>query len=114
MMQQPKRIQLRRTAGWRKPDGAVVVTRGSGSRPFANPYQGNGANPHHAYLVQLYRAYLARPEQAELVKRIRRELRGKDLCCWCALDEPCHADVLLEIANEPDAHPQRGGFTGGV
>ncbi|ARU03001.1 hypothetical protein LOKVESSMR4R_03735 [Yoonia vestfoldensis] len=28
-MQQPKRIQLRRTAGWRKPEGAVVVTRGS-------------------------------------------------------------------------------------
>jgi hypothetical protein len=27
------------------------------------------------------------------------ELRGKDLACWCPLDEPCHADVLLEIAN---------------
>ena len=27
------------------------------------------------------------------------ELRGKDLCCWCPLDQPCHADVLLEIAN---------------
>ena len=28
-----------------------------------------------------------------------RELRGKDLACWCPLDKPCHADVLLEIAN---------------
>lgn len=27
------------------------------------------------------------------------ELRGKDLLCWCPLDQPCHADVLLEIAN---------------
>jgi uncharacterized protein DUF4326 len=27
------------------------------------------------------------------------ELRGKDLVCWCALDQPCHADVLLELAN---------------
>lgn len=27
------------------------------------------------------------------------ELRGKDLSCWCALDKPCHADVLLQIAN---------------
>ncbi len=27
------------------------------------------------------------------------ELRGKDLACWCPLDQPCHADVLLEIAN---------------
>lgn len=30
---------------------------------------------------------------------IRRELRGKDLACWCPLDQSCHADVLLEIAN---------------
>jgi hypothetical protein len=28
-----------------------------------------------------------------------QELRGKDLACWCPLDQPCHADVLLEIAN---------------
>jgi len=28
------------------------------------------------------------------------EIIGKDLACWCAIDEPCHADVLLEIANE--------------
>lgn len=27
-------------------------------------------------------------------------LRGKDLACWCPLDKPCHADVLLELANE--------------
>jgi hypothetical protein len=26
-------------------------------------------------------------------------LRGHDLACWCPLDQPCHADVLLEIAN---------------
>jgi hypothetical protein len=30
------------------------------------------------------------------------ELRGKDLMCWCPLDQPCHADVLLEIANEQE------------
>lgn len=28
------------------------------------------------------------------------ELRGKNLACWCALGEPCHADVLLELANK--------------
>lgn len=33
--------------------------------------------------------------------RIRDELRGKDLACWCRLDEPCHADVLLDLANAP-------------
>ena len=31
---------------------------------------------------------------------IRAELRGRDLACWCPLDAPCHADVLLEIAND--------------
>ena len=30
------------------------------------------------------------------------ELRGKDLACWCPLDQPCHADVLLELANMED------------
>jgi hypothetical protein len=32
-------------------------------------------------------------------RRIEQLLRGKDLACWCKLDEPCHADVLLELAN---------------
>ncbi|SII07108.1 Uncharacterised protein [Mycobacteroides abscessus subsp. abscessus] len=27
------------------------------------------------------------------------ELAGHDLACWCPLDQPCHADVLLELAN---------------
>ena len=30
---------------------------------------------------------------------VRAELAGRDLCCWCPLDQPCHADVLLELAN---------------
>lgn len=29
-----------------------------------------------------------------------RELRGKDLACWCRHDQPCHADALLELANK--------------
>lgn len=33
------------------------------------------------------------------LERIRAELRGHDLACWCALGQPCHADVLLELAN---------------
>jgi hypothetical protein len=35
------------------------------------------------------------------------ELRGKDLCCWCPLDAPCHADVLLELANRAEAEEWR-------
>jgi hypothetical protein len=26
-------------------------------------------------------------------------LKGKNLACWCALDAPCHADILLRLAN---------------
>lgn len=33
------------------------------------------------------------------VDEIRAELAGRDLACWCPLDKPCHADVLLELAN---------------
>jgi hypothetical protein len=29
----------------------------------------------------------------------RSYLRGRNLACTCGLDEPCHADTLLEIAN---------------
>lgn len=33
------------------------------------------------------------------IRSIQEELRGKNLCCWCALDQKCHADILLEYAN---------------
>jgi hypothetical protein len=33
------------------------------------------------------------------MQQAKRELEGKDLACWCPLNAPCHADVLLEIAN---------------
>lgn len=36
--------------------------------------------------------------QPEMIERIKRELRGKVLGCWCA-PKACHADVLAEIAN---------------
>ena len=41
--------------------------------------------------------YFGMPPSKE---EIQRELRGKNLACWCALDQPCHADVLLELANK--------------
>lgn len=43
-----------------------------------------------------YRLY--RPD----LDAIRAALRGHDLMCWCPLDTPCHADILLELAN-PEA-----------
>jgi hypothetical protein len=111
-----QRIQLSRRAGWRKPEGAVVV-----SRP------GRWGNPFNA--LEVGAAYPSLDERRDLVRtdgrglvfpnyrnadgargrreftypshaEIREHLAGRDLACWCALDMPCHADVLLELANE--------------
>lgn len=38
------------------------------------------------------------PYRTKLISRLH-ELRGKNLSCWCPLGKPCHADVLLELAN---------------
>lgn len=91
----PERIQRRRTPGWRMPDGAVYVGRPT---VFGNPYHIR-ADRDAATCVALYREWLDRPEHADLRERARAELAGHDLACWCGLDRPCHADVLLEVAN---------------
>ncbi|CAM5249745.1 hypothetical protein SGLAM104S_01596 [Streptomyces glaucescens] len=49
-------------------------------------------------VVELYRRWIA--ERPELIAAARRELAGRDLMCWCPPGQPCHADVLLEIANQ--------------
>lgn len=57
--------------------------------------------------VEMYRRWLTHELNGAGIVRpcilttedIQRELRGKNLACWCQLDQPCHADVLLEIAN---------------
>ncbi len=91
----PERIQRKRTRGWRMPPNTVYVGRGS---KWGNPYVGEG--PHDAArMARLYSEYLAREEQVELRRVLRAELAGKNLACWCPLDRPCHADVLLELAN---------------
>ena len=48
-----------------------------------------------AEAARLYRAGL-KPRN---IRAIRRVLAGKNLACWCKPGTPCHADVLLEIAN---------------
>jgi len=29
-----------------------------------------------------------------------QNLKGKRLACWCCIESPCHADVLIELANK--------------
>jgi hypothetical protein len=43
--------------------------------------------------------YIRGRDEAEQLEAWLSPLRGKDLACWCPLDQPCHADVLLELAN---------------
>jgi hypothetical protein len=52
-----------------------------------------------AHAVALYRALTT--SQPVLADAARRLLAGKNLACWCPPDQPCHADVLLTLAN-PD------------
>ena len=120
----PGRIQRKRTLGWRKPPNTICVTRPS---KWGNPYwdikrygidlclklfreTANGCwNPllipdgpmseqWHKWLYAEHRAWLNRIGRLP-VETIRYELRGKNLACYCPLDQPCHADILLEIAN---------------
>ena len=103
-MNKPKRIQRRRTKGWRMPPGAVYVGRPS---QWGNPFRvgtwvnlpitGREAVYNRARAVVLFRDWFNLATRLQEVARV--ELRGKDLVCWCPLDEPCHADVLLEWAN---------------
>jgi Domain of unknown function (DUF4326) len=119
----PERIRLRRTAGWRKPPGAVTVARPS---EFGNPFRvvvrpsqpiqiraslGPGEDEHlrdvddvptgRRLSVEMFRRALYAGELRYDVAYVRERLAGRDLACWCPLDGPCHADVLLAAANAP-------------
>ncbi len=53
-----------------------------------------------ANAAQMFREHIGHPNSPLKFEPADIEsLRGKNLSCWCGLDEPCHADVLLEIAN---------------
>lgn len=134
-MTPPRRIQRRRIAGWRMPDGCRFVGRPT---VFGNPFKvfppirghdqfsvcdidgrtvyalTSSKADAHAYSVLLYRSWLTtgtltgagarKPmrghwwQRAEILRHLP-ELRGRDLCCWCAPEFACHIDVLLDLAN---------------
>lgn len=104
----PERLQRSRARGWRMPVGAVYVGRPS---PWGNPFVAGEPMPWPRLrhepppitpedAVRLYRRELIRELQtSDYAVDLLVQLRGKDLVCWCPLDGPCHADVLLELAN---------------
>ncbi|MGI9025750.1 MAG: DUF4326 domain-containing protein [Burkholderiaceae bacterium] len=90
-------MQLQRTRNWRMPPGTRVVARPTA---WGNPFrvgdrvEGWGIVKSRAEAVELYRQRVTAPPPGHSYE----ELRGLNLACWCPLDEPCHADVLLERA----------------
>ena len=113
-MSAPKRIQLSRRKGWRKPANTVVVSRPS---KWGNPFRivpVSARGPFDVWFGDCFVAQSTDESRAReiAVERFRKHLlvfnvgdddleplRGKNLACWCPLSSPCHADVLLELAN---------------
>lgn len=111
----PKRVQMRRDKPWRGDHPkAVIVARPS---LFGNPFTIKAAseagyrNPRLA-AIGAFRDWLSgdpwacgclddyEVQRRAILARLPK-LRGRDLACWCPLDQPCHADVLLDLANHP-------------
>ena len=78
------------------PEGAVYVGRQAPylrRSPHANPYTVEKYG-----LDECLRLYRLHAERFDL-EALRRDLMGHDLACWCPVGQPCHADVLLKLAN---------------
>lgn len=120
--ERPVRVRLSRVKGWRMPENTVKVDRSTGwgnhfrvlacedgafeiRRALDEPNlpEARAATRDEALAVtaNLFREWLQGEFGAHFRRRARADLRGKNLACWCPLDQPCHADVLLEIANVP-------------
>jgi hypothetical protein len=125
MTSTPRRIQRRRTKGWRAPEHSAYVGRPT---RFGNPFRithdpdtkgwhvvarngfSVGTFPSNLearrYATDAFRVWITQPKQEETLRLFRALLHGRDLTCWCPLPAPgqpdhCHAAVLLELANEP-------------
>lgn len=110
-MKTPRRIQLSRKKGFRLPPNTTIVDRRTkwgnpwkvGTRLLAltGPEQGQKIMLSHPRAVAMHRTTaLGKGTEARTFRaRVKAELKGKNLACWCPLDGPCHADILLEIAN---------------
>lgn len=123
---QVRRIQRKRSLGWRMPPNTKYVGRANGIAGFwGNPFKvihetdkWRGYSGWAVYLrgdlvrgyydseekaasaaCEEYRAEIVSHRRPAPVSVIKAELGGKNLSCWCPLDQPCHADLLLELAN---------------
>ena len=93
----PRRLKLANRLMKNPPNSKRVMRPSRFGNPFA--VSGEPSQEANQMAVDLYRDYLEE-ERPDLIPVIRQELHGYDLICSCPLDWPCHADVLLEIANK--------------
>ena len=98
VVSQPVRIQLSRKKGWRLPPNTLNVARPS---RYGNPHRIGfcpvcGVTHTRDEAVDEFEA-----ELSQLSANHFEVMRGKNLACWCKLNERCHADVLLRLANDP-------------
>lgn len=108
------RIQRKRTKGWKMPEGTIYVGRPT---KWGNPYKVGDTVKNlmgkefiiedtqeavncykNLFLIRLNPGFIF--GQSLMLHADLSELKGKDLACWCRLDKPCHADILLELANK--------------
>lgn len=102
-MTSPVRIQRKRVKGWKMPESTIYVGRGS---QWGNPHMigaatiltgGRAGQKTNADdVVDLFEFDTKRALNAP---DLLQPLGGKNLACWCPLDQPCHADSLLKLAN---------------
>ena len=97
----PQRVQLKRSAGWKMPANTLKVDRTTRwGNPFTIAECGSAAvavAQHGSWL----RGEIAAPGGVEPPSKetLKNALAGRNLACWCALNGPCHADLLLTLAN---------------
>ena len=98
----PKRIQMSRQHPWRadNPDAVIVARPSKWGNPWTILTPGG-----RSLAVRRFRELFTTDSEAAAAfgypdaATVRAELVGRDLACWCPVGLPCHADVLLEIAN---------------
>jgi hypothetical protein len=114
-LSKPVRVQLKRSKGWRMPPNTVKVDRSS---RWGNPFvickvaQASRLGKHaqtelvgklvrdRERAIALFKQWISGPSEVAAEWRGSvHELRDRNLACWCPLDGPFHADVLLELAN---------------
>lgn len=110
----PERIQMTRQHPWRAehPDAVIVDRRTKWGNEWAVIAWGGRHQVRHTTDWEIRSVHDTHLEAVRAAVEYFREsmrgvdvseLHGRDLACWCPLDQPCHADVLLELANQEES-----------